>query len=407
MFPPGWRIGKLAAVVLRLFPPWAQLRPVERALGGAPMKKFKAVRVPVVLKGETVGTVYLRGRRWWFDFRSLGARRKANLRTRDLEEALRKAKAEAERVPILPGGQFFKKPEAIITLGDALEALEKDQAGRNRPASVERVMDTSRRFVAFIGGPEKSPRIITRSHLISFRDHRKESGISPHTVNSDIQRVKVFVNLLRVEGLVDGDPTFKVRRLKVSSIAPEAPSPEVVGNLLEAFKGCWLYDLSLVLVNVGLRPQEALHIRACDVDAERQLLRLRPWGDFNLKDHEVRTLALNDAAACVLSRRKLAAGREGEVILFPSPAGKTFGGANYENFTRLWRERRGASKLAPYDARHFFASQAVAVGWSVERLSRYLGHSSVAVTERYYIDRRALSEVGAPPVLAAGERAAQ
>src|SRR5689334_19987968 len=128
-------------------------------------RRKKSERVQVTVNGEVVGSLYRRGLSWWFDCRTLGERRFVAMHTRDLEEALRKSKAEAERGPVLPGGERFRKPAALKTLEDALESFKDEQGSRNRPSSVERVMDTARRFVAFIGGEGKSPRIITRDHL--------------------------------------------------------------------------------------------------------------------------------------------------------------------------------------------------------------------------------------------------
>jgi hypothetical protein len=39
-----------------------------------------------------------------------------------MEEAFRKAKVEAERAPIIPGGATFKRPELLCTLEEAPES---------------------------------------------------------------------------------------------------------------------------------------------------------------------------------------------------------------------------------------------------------------------------------------------
>jgi hypothetical protein len=125
-----------------------------------------------------VGSLDRRGLSWWFDCRTLGVRRSLAMRNRDLEEALWKAKAEAQRGSPLRGGQAFAMAVVLSTL----------------------------------------------------RSPQGERDLL-HTVNSGLQRVKVFVNFLRVKRLVDGDPTFKVRRLNFSSVAPEAPTNEAVDQL--------------------------------------------------------------------------------------------------------------------------------------------------------------------------------
>jgi integrase/recombinase XerD len=361
------------------------------------MRRKKSSRVPVVVACIEVGSLYLRHRRWWFDCRANGVRRFINLRTEDLEEAVRKAKDEAAIAPPVPTPHTPESPTRPRTLEDALDLFEKDQKARNRKSSVDRIMPTLRAFVDSIGGPEKPPRIITRAHLVSWRDNRA-AKVSRATVNSDLTRVKGFVNFLRVEGLVEGDPTLKVRRLKTSSLAPRSVAVAVVEDLLKAFDGHWLRDYSIVLAEAGLRPSEGLHLRGCDLD---HLLRVRSWekGDYKweVKDYEDRSLALNERALAILLKRKLAVKEKGDdALLFPAPMG---GPWDYDNMTRLWRERRGSIPISPYDLRHFFATHAVAAGWPIERLSRYLGHADISTTQKYYADLRALSEVGAPPVI--------
>jgi site-specific recombinase XerD len=44
----------------------------------------------------------------------------------------------------------------------------------------------------------------------------------------------------------------------------------------------------------------------------------------------------------------------------------------------------GCLPFGPHSLRHYFATQCLAKGVEIHRLSKILGHSSVAVTERYY-----------------------
>jgi integrase len=270
-----------------------------------------------------------------------------------------------------------------------------------RPTTVERILPTLREFVAFVG-PDRWVSILVRAHLVGFRNKQEARGLSATVVNGDVTRVKVFVNMLRVEGLVLGDPTFKIKRLKTSvgKEAPEAPSAASVQELLLRVRGSWLEEYVLVLANVGLRPQEALHLRACDVVAGK-LLKVRPWtkGDYKweLKDTEKRTLALNETAlAVLLKRKKDLDGIAKDALLFPAPMGGVW---DYDNFKKLW-DKLALQIIPPYDLRHYFATEAVKALWPIEKLSKYLGHSSVLTTEKYYADMKALTLIGAPPVLA-------
>jgi integrase len=359
------------------------------------VKSRKSAPIPILVDGVQVGSIRLRYRTWQFRHRANGVHKDVTLRgIRDLEEAIHKAKVIAAQAPPIPSAAPALPSTSIHSLEDALDAYEEQYAKQNRKSSLSRTMPTLRAFVEWIG-KDRRPYCLVRQHLIAWRDQRAEK-VSRATVNSDLQRMKAFVNWLRAEGLVEGDPTFKVRKMKVPSIAKEAMSPETVEATLKALEAVpWLRDYAAVLANVGLRPQEALHIRSCDVDDKKQLLRIRAYPGWEIKDYEDRTLALNDTAYAILLRLKLATAAEKPV--FASPEGKAW---EYRNFaTRAWRVSLPADLkgIAPYAFRHYFATQAVARGMRIEALSRYLGHQSVLTTQRYYADMRAM-ETGAPPV---------
>ncbi len=362
------------------------------------MRSRKSPRMPVVVDGLEVGSLYLRYRKWWFDCRANGVRRFLNLRTGDIEEAIRRAKVEAEKAPPIPTAGVLANSPRPKTLEDALEAYEDEYRKEYKKTSLDRMLQTVRPFVASVG-PTRPPYVITRAKFKELRGQLAEridkGEITPATANGELRRAKAFANWLRQEELIEDNPTFKIRRFKEHTVALEAPSPIAVENLLEKFQGMWLHDFALVLAEVGLRPSEALHVRACDVDSEKRLLHICAWGDWTVKDYEFRKLALNPTAYAVLLRLRVAAANP-EAVLFPNSEGNPL---EYHNFkTQHWRPIVGRkAAVTPYGLRHYFASRAAMSGWPVERLSKYLGHADLQTTLKYYADIRALSEVGAPP----------
>jgi integrase len=358
-------------------------------------KTKKSVPIPVVVDGVQVGSLRLRYKTWQFRFRANGIHRDTTLRgVRDLEEALRRAKilaAQAPPIPTISSINLGKKPG---TLENALDLYEDAYRNANRKTSLERTMPPLREWINWVG-KGRPPYCLTRQHLIAWRDLRAQK-VARTTVNSDVQRMKAYVNYLRAEGWVDGDPTFKVSKLKTNGTAKPAPSPEVVKKALEGFGTHWVHDFALSLANVGLRPQEGLHIRACDLEDDRPLLHVVSYPGWEIKDYENRTLALNDVAYKVLSKRKAATSNP-EEVLFPSPTGITW---DYRNFVnRIWKKLLPKGiKLSPYSLRHFFGTRAANEGnWEIYPLSVYMGHENTQTTERYYTDKRAL-KTGAPPI---------
>lgn len=379
----------------------------------------KSRSYPVEIDGRIVGIIRQRGETsWQFRYRQEGVRKDITLPDVDgREAAYQLARMTWKSGGVAPVPVAPPAPKHVENLGRAIVRFLRQYAKENRNSSLQRVRDSLRCFLNFAGGWRMSVTTLNRKLLIAFRDMRAET-CSPATVNSDMQRVKTFVNFCRAEELIEGDPTFKVKKLKTSGIAKEAVSAANVEAAIKAFerKGdCredwnWLADLCVILANCGLRPSEALHIRACDVDTDSGLLKIRAWEKdgykWAIKDHENRSLKVNDAALVVLLRRKLATKLE-DGLLFPAPMG---GPWDYDNFAKIWRKalpKKLRGVVVPYSLRHYFATAAVKAGWPIEKLSRYMGHASIATTQKHYADMRALSETGAPPVLARSKKIAE
>lgn len=333
---------------------------------------------------------------WYDDWRERGRRVRLSLQTSDAAEAMRKAR-------IL----YDERSNPVLTLGQALDKYQEDYGRRNRESSLDRTMGILRPWAEWVG-PDRPAREVERRHLIEWRDRRMEST-SRWTVNGELGRLRTFCRWMLAEGILEKDQTLGVRGLKVPRLARETLSRETVVEVLSALEGhAWLPDYVGALAETGMRPEEALHVRGCDLDADRALLKIRAWGDWQLKDSEDRSLALNESALAILSRRKLQAGND-ELPLFASRAGTPRDRRNvYHEYKEVLRLAVAAKNARPslvettlYDFRHGFATQCAEAGWPLERLSKYLGHSSTEVKLQYYADLRALSTVGAPPVLTA------
>jgi integrase len=263
-------------------------------------------------------------------------------------------------------------------------------------------MRVVRLFAAYVG-LEKGVRDIKRTHLVKFHKKRGET-CSPWTANNDLVRVKGFINFLRAEGLVVEDPTIKIRRFKTPTVAKEAMTPEQAKTILKVMEGHpWFHDYIMVLAQTGMRPAEGLNIRGYDLDTVNRTIHVRAWGTFNIKDGEDRKLCLNDSAFDILSRRKLLVGNDA-VPLFATKKGTPHKIPDVYNrykkrLKAAVKQKKASEQVLEatlYAWRHYFATRCVAENWPVDKLARYLGHSSASTTLRFYADRRVM-EIGAPP----------
>ena len=146
--------------------------------------------------------------------------------------------------------------------------------------------------------------------------------------------------------------------------------------------------LMLVLFGAGIRDGEARQTRLRDVDLEQQTLHVRGKGRRDRLIplphrvvHAVAELAVLDGLDqddYLWYRQR--ANEDARRVLRERPV-------VYSGFHRWWARtltNAGVAYKKPHTTRHTYATKYLRAGGRLERLSRILGHSSVAVTEAHY-----------------------
>jgi integrase/recombinase XerD len=353
--------------------------------------------------------IFWRYKTAWLDARPLGLGRQS-LQIHDPDQAIRKAveiisksNVKIASTLISPSPVAIPKAEAIIeqmpdpgfgeiTLEMALTMYISDYKRRNRISSYIRTIYPLRAFLRDVG-KDRPVSSVTRKIMRLWFD-RRVSECSGATANSDLTRIHGFFAWMVAEEFVDRNPVINIKKVRVSTVAKGAPTPEDVGALIQKAretKHPWLTDYVIALAGTGARPQEILRARICDFDEAKGLLRIMAFEGREIKTGKDRTIAVSTTVKEALARRKAAAPQgKPEAPLFPAPA-------TYAKFTRyIWRQL-GKDSMKPYDLRHYFCTMAPTWGWSLERTAAYVGNS-IQVLERFYQDRRAM-QLGAPPEL--------
>ncbi|AGC43304.1 phage integrase family protein [Myxococcus stipitatus DSM 14675] len=145
----------------------------------------------------------------------------------------------------------------------------------------------------------------------------------------------------------------------------------------------------------GLRTSEVFGLRWRSVDLEARRIHVREqrgrkWDGSpkQLKDKDSRVVPILDALLPVLTRWKLETGGASDVTVIPAlrSDGSWIGTNTPGPKLRAVLKELGLARpgLGWYEAtRHTFASQWVMNGGTIEKLREILGHSTVAITERY------------------------
>jgi site-specific recombinase XerD len=169
----------------------------------------------------------------------------------------------------------------------------------------------------------------------------------------------------------------------------EPLAPEEVRALLAACAGDTLsgvrdHALLVVLWRAGLRIGEALRLRPSDIDFEAGTIRV-----LHSKTRQARTVGIDGQALDVVrawvGARAAAGIGDGPLFcrLHGQPGAQLSARHVGQQMVRL-AERAGLQhRVHPHGLRHAMAVDSVREGISVPKISRQLGHSSVATTQTY------------------------
>ncbi|MCI7741975.1 MAG: tyrosine-type recombinase/integrase [Clostridiales bacterium] len=220
------------------------------------------------------------------------------------------------------------------------------------------------------------------------RDYRTQ--ISDVTINNYIRNIRAFFNWLDFEAALSKNPMKKIRQIKTERRAKEYLTDE------EFYKLCKSLDLSYfaehrdhtiinLLLDTGMRLGECLSLKIDDLDTAHRAIRLK---EENTKGRHSRNVFFSKKMDVLLRKWLRYKDRYCEsVYLFPKHDGTQINISSFEANFRKYLRRSGISKeISPHALRNNFAKRCLMAGMDIYTLSRILGHSSVTVTEKAYLD---------------------
>jgi integrase len=245
-----------------------------------------------------------------------------------------------------------------------------------------------------------------------MRQRWKKAGMLPRSINRDIQRLQSILARAVEWGVLDlhplkglkpmkADKTGRVRFLTTQEEAAlrkaladreeklrqarirfntwriargKKPLPEREGDLLD-----YIRPLVLVALNTGLRRGELLGLTWGSVNFSAKLLTVTA---ATAKSGHTRRVPLNVEALSTLTAWYERRGKpQAEALVFPGHDG--------ERMTRIdtaWGTLMKTAALKNFrlhDCRHHFASRLVQAGVDLYTVKELLGHSEIAMTEKY------------------------
>jgi integrase/recombinase XerD len=222
---------------------------------------------------------------------------------------------------------------------------------------------------------------VTKSSLQNFVMASRNRGVKAISVNTYIKALNAFCKWLHDEG--HHTERLQLPLLKLEKRVVQTLKDDDMRKLLDrkpkTFDQWRLYALVALVLDTGVRIEEALTLRASNVDFDNLLLTV--FG----KGRKERRVPFSLEARKVLFRwdRIRVARCPRCELLFPSREGTTWNQRNSLRGLHILQERLRLPKFGWHRLRHTFATNYLRHGGDIVRLSMVLGHTQITTTQRY------------------------
>ncbi|MDF1496308.1 tyrosine-type recombinase/integrase [Caproiciproducens sp. CPB-2] len=226
------------------------------------------------------------------------------------------------------------------------------------------------------------------NHPDNRSDHNKP--MSNTSINNYLRNIKVFFNYLSENHYIKSSPFARIKRPLNNNHRPvDYLSDEAFVNLIKSFDMSKFHEyrdctICQLLIDTGMRLGETLLIKLTDMDMLRRSIYLQPE---NTKSKKGRMVFYSAEMGKIIKRWLQFKDRyRDSEYLFCTNNGKPLAISNFEKNFRDYTQSVGIKKAHPHMLRNNFAKRFLMNGGDIYTLSRILGHSSVTVTEKAYLD---------------------
>lgn len=216
---------------------------------------------------------------------------------------------------------------------------------------------------------------LTLSDIEAWRLHRQSSGISPSTINRNINALKACLQFGVEKGYLNLHPLTGIKRLSVDVENRDRHlTPNEEKRLRGALKSTSkrLRSMVLLSMNTGIRQGELFSLEWMSVTEGTLAVE-----SGKSKSRRTRRIPLNKEARSVLDNW----GRMESGLVFPSHSDKQL-----TSVRKSWNTVLKNAKINNFrwhDLRHHFASKLVMAAVPLNTVRELLGHSDIKMTLRY------------------------
>jgi site-specific recombinase XerD len=225
---------------------------------------------------------------------------------------------------------------------------------------------------------------ITGFHLERMKKNMAEADLAARTIRYALAVVRQVFNFARRHNLFHGEsPTSKVKMPQADNRRLRFLTHDEADRILSMLEiqSPQVYKMALTILYCGLRPKEVFSLTWGDIDIGKGLMMLR-----DTKNKKNRIAFMTSAVKEFLAQ--MIRGNNDDLV-FPHPDGKKYTEISrvFERIVKELKLNEGVTdrrqKVVFHSLRHTYASWMVESGVDLYTVKTLLGHSTLAMTERY------------------------
>jgi integrase len=224
---------------------------------------------------------------------------------------------------------------------------------------------------------------IKQVDIYKIKDEMENAGLSPRSICYAFDVIRQVYNFANRNNLIDcTSPTLGIKKPKRDNKRDRFLTFDESDRLLNELKKQYpeIYEISLISLRCGLRAGEIFSLKWADIDSKNGRLIVRDTkatNRFPLMTFDIKEIFRN---------KKRGAAND---LVFPDKNGKKRKAIS-KSFMRTVNKlglnddaTDSRNKVVFHSLRHTYASWLVQEGTPLYEVAKHLGHSTIAMTERY------------------------
>lgn len=242
------------------------------------------------------------------------------------------------------------------------------------------------RFADYIGFCDFNT--VTAEDIGAFLGDLHDLGIAPRSQARILSGIKSFFKFLRLERLIETNPTLLVDAPRLGRHLPDVLSVGEIDDMIAAIdtskaEGPRNRAIIEMLYSCGLRVSELVNLEINSVNFGEQIVTVTGKGN------KERIVPVSDVSLALIREYLRGNGRPDprkgeENILFLNRLGRRLTRVMIFYIVKALAEAAGIKKvISPHTLRHSFATHLLEGGANLRAIQQMLGHESISTTEIY------------------------